>query len=132
MKNGGTGGIADGQNRRTNMKRRYSWWLVIVLAIVLMVTICGCTPKITQGEVVDKQFEPAHTVIRIIPLPYVYHYPDTYRITITALDEDGNRQKATYRVTKEVFETVQIGDEFIYTKDMEPSEPEYRREEQEG
>ena len=127
------------------MKRRYSWGLVLVLAIVLMVAICGCTPKITQGEVVDKQFEPAHTVVRMIPMvisngktttthiiPYVYRYPDTYRVTIAALDEDGNRQEATYLVTKEVFDAVRLGDEFVYSKDMKPSEPEYQRERKES
>ena len=119
--------------------------MCLLLAVMLAVMLSGCGEKITRGEVIDKKFTPCHSEVKFIyvvtsngktsstkMIPYVYRYPDTYTITITAMDEDGNRQKATYRVTKEVFETVQIGDEFIYTKDMEPSEPEYRREEQEG
>lgn len=39
-------------------------------------------------------------------------------------------QTATYRVNEGVYESVEIGDEFVYKKDMKPIEPEYTRERQ--
>lgn len=112
-----------------------------LMALVLAAALVGCTKKITQGEVVDKQFTPAHTSTRVVPIvrsngktttvtpvTFFYHYPDTYEITISGADKNGNQQKAVYRVTKEVFEAVEMGAEFIYDKNMRPDEPEYRRE----
>ena len=112
-----------------------------LMMLVLAAALAGCVEKITQGEVVDKQFTPAHTDTQIVPIvrsngktttvtpvPFFYHYPDTYEITISGADKNGNQQKAVYRVTKEVFDTVEMGTEFIYDKDMQPDEPEYRRE----
>ena len=112
-----------------------------LMMLVLAAALAGCVEKITQGEVVDKQFTPAHTDIRIVPIVrsngktttvtpvrFFYYYPDTYEITISGADKNGNQQKAVYRVTKEVFDTVEMGAEFIYDKDMQPDEPEYRRE----
>ncbi len=59
-----------------------------------------------------------------------YHYSDTYKITIRDYI-DNEEQTETYRVTKEVYDSVDIGDEFIYNEEFEPNEPEYTREKQE-
>lgn len=119
--------------------------LAIILAVLLTLTFvvffAGCEKQITQGEVIDKNFYPAHTVYRLIPIitsngktsttyfiPYVYRYPDTYKITISGLDKNGKAKTATYRFTKGVFEAVPLGAEFVYKSDMQPDEPEYQRE----
>ncbi len=116
--------------------------VLVVLAVVLLLVLSGCSCKITSGEVVEKNFTPAHSETRIIPLvisngktshvmviPYVYHYSDRWEITIAAWDEEEKKmQTATYRVTAEVYKAVEIGAEFVYDKDMEPIEPEYTRE----
>lgn len=112
-----------------------------IMALVLVAGLAGCTERITRGEVVDKQFTPAHTATRIVPVtrsdgrvttvtpvPFFYYYPDAYEITISGVDQNGTRQEAVYRVTKEVFDAVEIGAEFIYDEDMQPEEPVYRRE----
>lgn len=39
-----------------------------LMMLVLAAALAGCVEKITQGEVVDKQFTPAHTDIRIVPI----------------------------------------------------------------
>lgn len=115
-----------------------------VLAVVLLLSISACSSKITSGEVVEKNFTPAHREVRLIPIvisngktcitrviPYTYHYSDRWEITIAAWDEKEKKmQTATYRVTEEVYEAVEIGAEFIYDKDMKPIEPEYTRERQ--
>lgn len=116
----------------------------VVLAVVLLLSISACSSKITSGEVVEKNFTPAHREVRLIPIvisngktritsviPYTYHYSDRWEITIAAWDEKEKKmQTATYRVTEEVYEAVEIGAEFVYDKDMNPIEPEYTRERQ--
>lgn len=112
--------------------------LIVAISVILLLPACGS--KITEGEVVDKNFSPAHTMVVIMPIvvsngktatttyvPFTYYYPDTYTITIAAIEGE-EKQTATFRVRKEVYENTPIGAEFIYDKDMEPSEPEYVRE----
>lgn len=112
----------------------------IALLLILLVIITGCTPKITSGEVIGKEFEPAHIEVRMIPIvrtngktsyttmmPYTYYYPDTYKVIISGTDQNGQQQTEIFRVTKEVYDSVTIGAEFVYTDEMEPSEPEYER-----
>lgn len=115
-----------------------------VLAVVLLLSISACSSKITSGEVVKKSFTPAHNEVRMIPIvisngkthitrviPCTYHYSDCWEITIAAWDEEEKKmQTATYRVNEGVYESVEIGDEFVYKKDMKPIEPEYTRERQ--
>lgn len=116
----------------------------VVLAVALLLGLSGCSGKITSGEVVEKNFTPAHSEVRLIPfvisngksvstgiIPYVYRYSDRWEVTIAAWDEEEKKmQTATYRVTEEVYEAVEIGAEFVYDKDMKPIEPEYTRERQ--
>lgn len=116
----------------------------IALAIALLLVLSGCCAKITSGEVVEKNYTPAHSEVRLIPLvlsngksssvvvaPYTYYYSDRWTVTIAAWDEEAKKmQSATYRVTEEVYEAIEIGAEFVYDKDMQPSEPEYTRKRQ--
>ena len=107
----------------------------VVLAVVLLLSISACSSKITSGEVVKKSFTPAHNEVRVIPVVvskgYTYHYSDCWEITIAAWDEEEKKmQTATYRVNEGVYESVEIGAEFVYDKDMKPIEPEYTRERQ--
>lgn len=118
--------------------------VLIVLAVVLLLSISACSSKITSGGVVKKSFTPAHNEVRFIPIvvsngksvmttivPYLYRYSDRWEITISAWDEKEKKmQTATYRVNEGVYESVKIGDEFVYKKDMQPIEPEYTREKQ--
>lgn len=110
--------------------------------LMLMLTFTGCVEKITEGEVVEKNFTPAHVQPRVIPviisngktttttmIPYMYYYPDTWSITIQNWDEKENEiLTATYRITEEVYNTVEIGAEFVYDEEFEPDYPEYTRE----
>lgn len=108
-----------------------------------IIFLCGCEPKITEGEVIGKEFTPSHTQVMFIPvthsngktsyttlLPYVYYYSDKWTITIRSYSDDGEELRETFRVTQDVYNDVQVGDEFVYDKNMEPNTPEYRRERQ--
>jgi hypothetical protein len=112
----------------------------------MLTLLVGCGERITSGEVIDKKYTKAYTQVRMIPLvmsngktttttiiPYIYRYPDRWEITIQQYDTgDGVRVTATYRVTQEVYDAVNLHDEFVYNKDMEPKEPEYTRERKDG
>lgn len=125
---------------------------IFIIIFLLLTTLFIGTPalfdylnskNITEGEVINKNFTPAHSETSMLPIvttdgknistiivPYVYHYSDTYKITIRDYI-DNEEQTETYRVTKEVYDSVDIGDEFIYNEEFEPNEPEYTREKQE-
>lgn len=116
-----------------------------ILAVILLFSLSGCEPKITEGEVVEKEFSPEHTQRVMVPVvhsngktsfttyvPYFYHYSDKWTITIEGCTEEGETVQETFRVTKEVYDAVEIGFEFVYQEDMEPEEPEYTREKQAG
>jgi ABC-type glycerol-3-phosphate transport system substrate-binding protein len=116
------------------------------LLVLMLLLLVGCGERITSGEVIDKKYTEAHTTVRMVPLvmsngkttttmivPYVYHYADKWEITIRQWDADGGSEvTATYRVTEEVYDAVNLHDEFVYDKDMKPKEPEYTRERKDG
>lgn len=112
--------------------------------IIFAISLCSCSEQITIGEVVYKKYNPEYTTTMVIPvtisngktstvamIPYVYHYNESWEITIRGWDEEEQEfETATYRVTEEVFETTYIGGEFQYLQSMEPNIPEYTRERQ--
>lgn len=127
------------------LRRTFALVLAALMLFAFVSFLTGCSKKITQGEVVNKTFSPAHVQTMVVPvcisngktmttyfIPYVYKYSDTWTITISGQGEDGKTESATFRVTKEVFDAVPLGAEFIYKPEMEPSKPEYRRERSTG
>lgn len=127
------------------MVNRKKTILVLAILVCILSVLSGCgTRKITSGEVVEKTFTEAHTETRLIPIcisngksiitilrPYIYHYSDRFEITIQKWNEEKSEMEtATYRVTKAVYNSVEIGYEFVYENDMCPQEPEYTREKQ--
>ena len=118
----------------------------IALLVLMFLLLVGCGAKITSGEVIDKKYTKAHTQVIMVPLvmsngktttttiiPYLYHYADRWEITIRQYDaENGAEVTATYSVTQDVYDAVNLHDEFVYNKDMEPEEPEYIRERKDG
>lgn len=126
--------------------RRYVLFLVALLGCIVLIGISlgflkNIKPNITSGEVVKKKYTPARTEVVLIPsvvtdgsttsydlFPFVYEYSDKWEITIRDYDEQTKQYlTATYRVTEQVYNEVQIGWQFEYVKDMEPNEPEYTR-----
>lgn len=117
--------------------------LISLLLIFSIIFLCSCEPKITEGEVIGKEFTPAHTQTMLIPvthsngktsyttlIPFIYYYPDTWTVTIMGYSDEGEELRETFRVTQAVYDDVQIGAEFVYDEEMEPDTPEYTRERQ--
>nr|DAF82017.1 MAG TPA: adhesin [Caudoviricetes sp.] len=102
-----------------------------LLAVICasLITLTGCKMRLTEGEICDKQFLPAHTQTMLIPMthtngktsyttyiPMVYSYPDRWCIRIQALNpnDKGRYESAIYYVTKDVYDECEIGELFKY------------------
>lgn len=98
--------------------------IIAAMAAVLILTACN---RITQGEVYDKQFIPAHSETYTssrstyingewVNLPYVEtkYYPDEYRVFIRKETEKGQFDTAVYTVGEEKYNLIHIGDEISF------------------
>lgn len=114
--------------------------LLTCISLIIILSLLGCSAKITEGEVYDKEYKEAHKEVKIIPIttydgktsrinmiPYVYNYPDRYIIRIKKF-VDNNWEQAEYYVPKEVYDGINVGDQFEYVKDRDLTEEPYTRE----
>lgn len=114
--------------------------ILIVIILLIAVLLVGCSQEISDGEVYNKEFKEAHTQIVMIPttmyngktsttimIPYTYYYPDRYIIYIKKF-EDNEWKTADYYVTKEIYETINIGDQFEYVEGRDLTDEPYTRE----
>lgn len=118
---------------------------IFLVIIITLIILSGCSDKITSGEIIDKKYTPAYTQTiivpvtvytgkstTVIPVPYTYHYNDTWTVTIRNWNDELKKyDTATYRIDKDTFDSITIGGQFEYVEDMEPNIPEYTRERQE-
>ena len=103
------------------MKKYLCFLLIIVL-------LTGCGNDITGGEICEKTFKSEYFSTILMPIshfngktttityvPYIYHYPDRWIITIKAYDEtkDKWRTKSFY-VAEDIYNQYEIGDTFTY------------------
>lgn len=127
---------------KKKMKQNSKIFIVFVFAIIVSAVLSGCGKQITEGEVVSKQYTPAHNQVIIVPMvhsngqtsyttfiPFIYHYADKWTVEIRDY-VDGEEKRTTWRVTESVYDSVEIGMQFVYDKNMEPNNPEYTREKQ--
>jgi len=99
---------------------------VIILVMIIFI-LCGCAKAITSGEVVEKTHRDAYSTVRIMEIdvgdgpstyiPITENYPESWYIKIGGYNEKEEYVYATYRVSKEVYDSIKIGDQFTYTKD---------------
>ena len=100
-----------------------------LICILLVVSLCGCSHAITEGEVYKKEYREAHTQVMFLPLiisngktkstkmiPYLVHYPDRYVIFIKAY-QDKEWKTEDFYVSKEVYDSIKIGDMFLYDEE---------------
>lgn len=100
-----------------------------LICILLVVSLCGCSNAITEGEVYEKEYREAHTQVIVFPLiisngktsstimiPYFVHYPDRYVIFIKAYQDEEWKTEDFY-VSKEVYDSINIGDMFLYDEE---------------
>lgn len=122
-----------------------SWkeWVFIILGSFLLVGFifwAESRPKLEEGTVISKEFEPAHTTRSTISIPHrvgkittvtvvpvTRHYDDQWKITFEGY-LDGKLKVRTAYVTEEVYNSYEIGDHFIYDKDRDSDEESYVEE----
>ena len=100
--------------------------LFILLLVLIMFACTACGTTITHGEVYNKEYREASTVIMMYPLtisngktttttivPYTVYYPERYVIFIK--DYNGEEWLTEdYYVSKEVYDQIEIGSMFEY------------------
>lgn len=122
-----------------------SWkeWIVIILGSFLLVGFvfwAESRPKLEEGTVISKEFEPAHTTRTTVSIPHrvgkittvsvvpvTRHYDDQWTITFEGY-VNGELKVRTAYVTEEVYNSYEIGDHFIYDKERDSDEESYVEE----
>ena len=118
--------------------------LVLVLTLVMYLgLLTGCGHKLTEGEVYEKEFKEARTQVMMIPIvisngkssttrliPYMYHYPDRWIVRIRDPNGDGTYVTDEYYTTKEVYDSLDIGDTFCFDPNRDFENEPYTREQQ--
>ena len=100
-----------------------------LICLLLVVSLCGCSNAIAQGEVYEKEYREAYTTVMMFPLvissgktttittiPFFVHYPDRYVVFIKAYQDEEWKTEDFY-VSKEVFDSINIGDMFLYDQE---------------
>lgn len=98
----------------------------VLICLLLIVSLSGCSNKITEGEVYEKEYREEFTTVMMLPLvisngkttttkiiPYFVHYPDRYVVFIKAYQDEEWKTEDFY-VSKEVYDSINIGDMFLY------------------
>ena len=96
--------------------KKIALFLSIILVFGLLVS---CSKLINEGDIYEKEFKPEYTTVSVLPMtisngktvttimvPYTIHYPDRWVIYIKAY------------VSKEVYDSVNIGDRFVFDESM--------------
>ena len=101
----------------------------MLLCVLVVVSLCGCSNEITEGEVYEKEYQEEYTTVMMLPLvisngktttttmmPYLVSYPERYVIFIKAYQDDEWKTEDFY-VSKEVYDGTTIGDMFLYDEE---------------
>ena len=100
--------------------------ICIALLLVLILFLSACSPKITSGEVYDKEHRDAFVTVFFYPVvtyngktsttkmvPYTVYYPERWVIFIKSF-EDGEWLTEDFYVSETVYNSINIGDMFEY------------------
>lgn len=109
--------------------KKIALFLSIILVFGLLVS---CSKLINEGDIYEKEFKPEYTTVSVSPMtvsngktvttimvPYTIHYPDRWVIYIKAYDEEACKWiNEDFYVSEEVYDSVDIGDYFVFDEDM--------------
>lgn len=122
--------------------------IVTIIAVLLvgLFLFVGCKKEAFEGEVCELEFKPAYTTTIIIPvtiwngktssvfmIPYIRYYPDRWYVKVREyVSGDGMYKYHECYVTEEVYNTLEVGDWFVYDEEYcFPDEP-YEQEQKQG
>lgn len=100
--------------------------ICLVCLIFVFLLMCGCSTTITEGEVYAKEYREAFTTVNCYPvviyngkttttmiIPYTVYYPERWVIFIKSF-EDGEWLTEDYFVSESIYNSINIGDIFVY------------------
>lgn len=117
------------------MKRKIS---ILTICILMLILLTGCKGERFEGEVCELEYKEAYTTTTLLPttifngktssvvlIPHILHYPDRWRVKVWQYDEEsGEKIYHECYVTEEVFNSLKIGDWFVYDESYcYPDEP---------
>lgn len=98
----------------------------IAILLVFVLLLSACSPKITSGEVCDKEYREAFVTVSFYPVvtyngktsttmmvPYTVRYPERWVVFIKSF-EDGKCITEDFYVSEAVYNSISIGDMFEY------------------
>lgn len=88
---------------------------LIIAFVMLVALLTSCEPYTTEGKVIGKVFEPAHSEHSVIPvgaviIPITNRIIDKWYIEILFTDKNNEKKTFYWGVTKESYDIYQIGD----------------------
>jgi len=101
--------------------------------ILFLLFLSGCA-KLKYGNVISKNFEPAHTVMLMMPVstgkttiivPEFFYYSDSYKLTVKGVSTKGKPLTKAVYVTARAYDTISLG-QFLCVDGM-CNEPERKR-----
>ena len=115
------------------------------IVFTLLIVLISCSDSINEGDVYEKEFKPEYTTVSVLPMtisngktvttimvPYTIHYPDRWVIYIKAYDEETRKWiTEDFYVSEEVYDSVNIGDYFVFDEDMGTRDEPYTKQESE-
>ena len=97
---------------------------IIFVLFACLILLTGCSQKITEGEIYEKEFLPNGKSLYTTYVPVTHHYPDRWRISIKSIEknDDGDYDTADYYTTEEVYNSCEVGDMFSYDENRDCEE----------
>lgn len=96
------------------------------ILLVFVLFLSSCSPKITSGEVYDKEYRESFVTVSVYPVvtyngktsttimvPYTVYYPERWVVFIKSF-EDGEWITEDFYVSEAVYNSIRIGDIFKY------------------
>ena len=100
--------------------------IIILGLLVFVLFLSACSPKITSGEVYDKEYRKAFVTVSVYPIvtyngktttttmvPHTVYYPERWVIFIKSF-EDGEWITEDFYVSEAVYNSINTGDMFEY------------------
>lgn len=86
------------------------------LLIVLVLLLVACKPRITSGNVIDKQYNQEYSETELVynaalkmHLPQTIYYPAEFIVTIQGKDADGHYDTRSFYVNERQYRRVKVG-----------------------
>lgn len=100
--------------------------ICVAILLVFALSLSACSPKITSGEVYDKEYREAFVTVSVYPVvtyngktsttimvPYTVYYPERWVVFIKSF-EDGEWITEDFYVSETVYNSINLGDMFEY------------------